>query len=475
MAKRRRRTSIAGLRWRDGIAYYERSHGRLKAGRVFKSLGIRGDEGLALTYASALNTLCERGDWAVVDRWARGEIHITDIARAVREGEYGALKRLTAQGTLLGEAVEKFLQRSAGSNSKRTHHTYSVACGHLEKKLGADYPMALLTTTDAMTFLHADKETSGNVPWSTRTQSSNRTIYKALWSHVIESEREAAKIAGVYPTVTENPWKNAKIQKARQSRHAFLSPDQWADLIAHSEVVDTREAAFLGIACLAGLRQQEIAHLRTTTDVDLLAGVIHVVDRKGDEEWVAKHEHSQRTVPIVPALRNLIERHMDLGFAGERYMFRVYERDEPISAMTAQDWCRRAFKAAGIRYGRNTGDGLTLHSLRHTFATWMAQRAIPFHVIAQLMGNTAAVVMKHYAHHAPGDITKAMQIIAENAAFSHHPIKKVARLRRSGTSGASQDRSSTEPTRHTEPSNNNKLAASGKRRSTNRNGKGARK
>lgn len=471
--KRRRRSGIAGLRWRDGIAYYEKAHGRLKNGRVFKSLGVRGDEALAMTYASALNTLCERGDWAVVDRWARGEIHITDIARAVREGDYAALKRLTAQGTLLGAGVEAFLQLSEGSNSPKTWRTYSVSCGHLLKHLGSDYPMALLTKNDAQSFLTSDKETSGYVPWSARTQGSQRTIYKALWSHVIEAEKEAAKMAGAHPTVTENPWKNVKLQPARTTRHGFLTPDQWSHLMSRPEVVDTREAAFLGIACLAGLRQQEIAHLRTSLDVDLVAGVIRVSDRKGDEAWVAKHEHSQRTVPIVPALRSLIERHLELGFAGERYMFRVYSRDEPISNQTALDWCERCFTAAGLRYGRK-GDALTLHSLRHTFATWMAQRSVPFHVIAQLMGNTAAVVMKHYAHHAPGDIEWAMAVIAENAAISRTELQKPLRYRTRLTSGASHERNKLGAVGNPEPKKNNKLAASNGRKAAKRSRKKAR-
>jgi integrase len=409
MPRSRRRKPVAGVRWRSGVAYFEKEHKRLAGGRIYRTLGTS-DETLAAEYAGALATLMQRGDWHVIEAWRDGSLHITDIARIVREGDYAKLRKLSTTGTRLGEAVERFLRRSEATLTEKSAGTYRYGMDLLLEHFGAGLPMATLTTEQAEAFLHGPKASNQDEVWSANTQASARTMYKALWQMVIDEEAEAAHIADASPTVVLNPWRPARVPKRRQTRHAFLSAEQWRTLIDHPEVVGTREAAFLGCACLAGLRQMEIVHLRPGMDVD--SSVIRVQDRKGEEAWSTKTENGQREVMVVAELGRLIDRHVQLGFSGERYLFRAYGEDRPISHTAAIKWTRRAFEAAGIRYGRK-GDALTLHSLRHTFGTWMAQDGVPFHVIAELMGNTAEVVMWTYAHHAPHDLDKAMDSIRQ--------------------------------------------------------------
>lgn len=411
-----RQQGTTGLRWRGANAYYERAHPRLETGRIVKALGTQ-DAELAESYVGALKLLSDRGDWHVIERWRRDEVHISDIMRAVREGEYQKLRRLSADGTRLGDAVERFMQRTAATQKSKTEHTYRMATNLLVAKLGKDFPMAHLTVEQAEKWLHSPKKSAGGKVWSARSQGNARVICGALWQMVIEDEAEAARQHDAAPVVTLNPWKRAKVPEQRTTRHGFLSPERWQSLIAHPEVAGTREAAFLGCACLAGLRQMEIVHLRTGEDVDFTKGVVRVQDRKGGEAWTAKKARSQRDVPMVADLRALLERHVALGFSGERYFFRAWERDKPVTSMAALAWTKRAFEVAGIRYGR-TGDALTLHSLRHTFASWLAQEAVPFHVIADLMGNTAPVVISTYAHLSPNDKDRAMKIIQDKASRS---------------------------------------------------------
>lgn len=404
----------AGVRWRGGRAYYEREHARLAGGRIAKTLGTR-DPDLAHQYAAALNTLTERGDWGVLERWRDDEVHVTDIARAVRDGDYQKLRRLSAEGTRLGDAIDRFERRTAATLKPKTLEGYSGLLGLLRAARGDDYPMALETRESAEAFLHEPKATAGGHVWQPATQGIARTVYGALWKMVIEDEAEAARKSDLNPAVTDNPWKRTKVPELRTTRHEFLQPAQWRALVAHPDVAGTREAAFLGCACLAGLRQQEIANLRTGTDVDLAKGVLRVQDRKGKHAWTAKKSAHQRDVPIVPALRELLERHVEQGFAGERFFFRGFTADRPIAPQTAKQWTVRCFKAAGIRYGRKDG-ALTLHSLRHTFGSWLALDGVPFHVIASLMGNTPAVVMRVYSHLAPSDRVAAMQRVQERVS-----------------------------------------------------------
>jgi len=46
----------------------------------------------------------------------------------------------------------------------------------------------------------------------------------------------------------------------------------------------------------------------------------------------------------------------------------------------------------------------SFHALRHTFASRLAMKAVPMHVIAAALGNKEAICAKHYAHLAPSYI-----------------------------------------------------------------------
>ena len=411
---RRTTPQVPHVRNRGGRAYYERVHPKIDGGRVYRSLSCEYGTQAASARASALDTMGERGDWHVINRWKRGEVDITEVARAVREGDYAKLNRISAEGTRLGAAVEAFMRRTEATRKPNTAKAYRSATDMLLAKLGADFPMAMLTTEQAEAFLHAPKQHADGDVWAPRTQGSARTIYKALWSMVIENEAEQAAQMNAAPVVIKNPWRRARVPESRATRHAFLEPEQWRALITHPSVVNRPYAAMLGVACLAGLRVGEVIQLRTDKDVDMESGVVRVQDRKGEREWTAKHRNSQRDVPIVPELRALLEDHIGRGYAGARYFFHVWDRDEPMTDQTARQWVKRCFRAAGLRYGRKR-DGLTPHSLRHTFGSWLAREGVPFHVISKLMGNTPEVVMRFYAHLAPKDEDRAMRVISAAA------------------------------------------------------------
>jgi integrase len=400
-----------GVRWRKGRAYYECEHRRLVGGRLFVTLETR-DQELAETRAAALNALKDRGDWAVIERLRSGELHITDIARAAREGEWNTLRRL--EGTRLGQAVDKWLRETEATHplKPQTARLHRYALDALLGARGRDCRMANETRESAAAFLHEPKPSNRGESWAANTQRANRTIYTALWKMVIEDEAEAARPLGLMPATTDNPWRRVKVPKVRATRHAFLTPEQWARLIDHPKVRDTPTAAFLGVCCLAGLRQAEATYLRPTTDVDFASGLLHVQDRAGRHAWTAKVDTTQRDIPMVPALRRLLERHVELGFAGERFFFRLAGKDAPISSDTTAEWCKAAFEAAGIRYGRRE-DSLTLHSCRHTFGTWLTLDGVPFTVTASLMGDDPRTVMFYYAHYAPSDRDAAMARIQE--------------------------------------------------------------
>ncbi|HEX7117449.1 MAG TPA: hypothetical protein VF212_01595, partial [Longimicrobiales bacterium] len=159
--KRPARSPVPGLQRRGSRAYYVRtlpravSVDRERGDRISKSLEAEWGSEAAVSRAGAVNTLWERGDWPVLRRWAAGEVHVTELVRAVREGDYDRLKRLNADGYLLGRAVEEHLRRTEATRSVRTHEIHRTACEALVAHFGADRPMHTVTTAEAEAFLHA--------------------------------------------------------------------------------------------------------------------------------------------------------------------------------------------------------------------------------------------------------------------------------------------------------------------------------
>lgn len=66
-----------------------------------------------------------------------------------------------------------------------------------------------------------------------------------------------------------------------------------------------------------------------------------------------------------------------------------------------------ALKAAGLEH-----TGATLHDLRHTYASWLAQDGVPLGRIAELRGHRSITTTEIYAHFATAradDIAYAMR------------------------------------------------------------------
>lgn len=148
---------------------------------------------------------------------------------------------------------------------------------------------------------------------------------------------------------------------------------------------------FVAIALDTAARRKSIETLRWD-QVDLAAGVINYA---GD----GKRQKNKRRVPVPISnrLRPVLER---------AFSEKVSEwvLDTPYSVQHHFDRLQtRAMQEIGAKF-----EGLTIHSLRHTWATLAARAGVDLFRVAGVLGDTIATVERAYAHHCPDHLRSAV-------------------------------------------------------------------
>lgn len=340
---------------------------------------------------ASLWKLLERGDVDVVEAVRERRIHVAEVDHAVREGSYDELKRRAAQKAgPLPQAIDKAIAELEGSRELGTIGTYRVAGNALLFHFGDARMMDEITREELRDFLHADKATGK--PWTSNTKRQLAITCRRIW-----------QLAGADVEV----WKGIELPKMRKTRVVFLSPEEWRKVIAANDRMP--HAAVLGLGCLAGLRGGEIANLRTGVDLDLERRIIRIQPRQGAYPWKPKNDRAIRDVPISEELIGILQFHAET-YAGEKYFVRVAGKDEPMHVNIIGRWTKVAMRRGGLTYGRKL-NGYTAHTMRHTFASWLAQRDVQLLKIAALLGDTPEIVASTYAHLTPRDLDRAVGVI----------------------------------------------------------------
>lgn len=366
----------------------------------------------------AVRRLVDLGEFDVLQLVRDRKIRIDELAQRVEAGTWADLRPAAAGDYPLQVWVDRMLERVP----RASYEGYASTFRRLVEHFGPAFPMATLTRDQALAFLHAPKHSNGNKPWEAGTRNLARIRCGALWDVAMYAAQEEADRQDRRSGFRRNPWKAAQGSRGTKEdirpRKAYLQPEQWDRLIG--SVRGTRRALLYGLCCLAGLRKQEALQLRTGIDVELSdggGGRVRIQPRDGELAWKPKTARSVRDVPITPELRALIEEHIASGHAGVRYLIRGERRDAPVHANTADEWVKSDFPAAGLKHGRS-GDGFTLHSLRHTYASWLVQMDAPTLKVATMMGDTVAMVERVYGHLAPADLARTALLIDQKLQAS---------------------------------------------------------
>ena len=161
-----------------------------------------------------------------------------------------------------------------------------------------------------------------------------------------------------------------RIPYARTPRKlpVILSADE---VVRFLEAVSSlKSRAALTTAYAAGLRASEVAGLMIA-DIDSARGVIRVRHGKGAKD---------RDVMLSTQLLVILRTYWRLA-RPRRFLFPGRDEDRPISPTVLHAACRSAVEAAGL------SKRVTLHTLRHSFATHLLENGADIRIIQALLGH----------------------------------------------------------------------------------------
>ena len=173
-----------------------------------------------------------------------------------------------------------------------------------------------------------------------------------------------------------------------------MSPDETKRLLAVANSLKVRVLLSLGYGC--GLRASEVVRLKVK-HIDSAQKIIRIEQSKSRKD---------RNVMLSPELLDLLRqwwkarpsRH-DAGTPRqERWLFPGNRRGKPMTTRQLNRLFHQAAEAAGIK------KRVTLHALRHSFATHLLERGTDIRIIQALLGHDKLDTTARYTRVATGMI-----------------------------------------------------------------------
>ena len=168
---------------------------------------------------------------------------------------------------------------------------------------------------------------------------------------------------------------------------AVMAPD---DVVRFLKAVADLKMRTLFIAIYAaGLRVSEAVNL-TARDIDSVRMVIIIRQAKGRKD---------RYVMLSEQLLGILRAYWKQAHL-QHLLFPGPDRSRPITTRSVQRACRQAVEAAGL------DKSITVHTLRHSFATHLLEQGVDIHVIQDLLGHRNIASTTRYARVAINTIRK---------------------------------------------------------------------
>jgi len=146
-------------------------------------------------------------------------------------------------------------------------------------------------------------------------------------------------------------------------------------------ITNTKHRVMISLIYACGLRRGELLNLKPG-DIDSRRGVLMIRQSKGKKD---------RIVPVSEKLVTILREYY-LMYKPQSYLFEGQVKGEQYSASSMQKIIKEACVKAGVR------KPVTLHWLRHSYATHLLEAGTDLRYIQELLGHSSSRTTELYTH-----------------------------------------------------------------------------
>jgi len=203
-------------------------------------------------------------------------------------------------------------------------------------------------------------------------------------------------LIGVYKIVQvdilKRDWETIKVKRPRRTKKlpVVLSKQEVQALI--NTTANIKHKAILMLAYSAGLRLNEILHIKPSA-IDSARMQVHVVQGKGKKDRYTIL--SGKALDILRQYYKLVR--------PARYLFEPQgHKGEHLSEQTLNSIIKASAAKAGLK------KQISFHTLRHCFATHLLENGVNLRLIQQFLGHTSLKTTAIYLHLANIEIASVV-------------------------------------------------------------------
>lgn len=227
---------------------------------------------------------------------------------------------------------------------------------------------------------------------------TRRGIGKRSMARALSAVRTLYRYLHLTEVVEANPARAVGTPRRERYLPTYLDRGQADRLFAQAEsaaarggFADVRNLAILELFYSTGMRLSELRGLNRL-DLDLIGQQAKVRGKGRKERIVPIGEHATRALRAYDARReDLVHA---IGATADRAAVFLNQRGERISARGVQSAVTRML--AGVDPGG--GGGLSVHSLRHSFATHLLDAGADLRAVQELLGHASVSTTQIYTH-----------------------------------------------------------------------------
>src|SRR2546423_2854238 len=207
----------------------------------------------------------------------------------------------------------------------------------------------------------------------------------------MSANREYFRFLEGIGVITKSPTMGIETPKREKNGRQVLRSDEYTKMLSLAGV-NPRDYAILQVFLQTGIRVSELAHLRIE-DIDFIKPAISVRGKGSVEREIALEKKG------IHALKSY------LAVRGESFSSRVFlnYQGEPIS--------ERGIRKLVVKYRKEAGitKKASCHTLRHTFATYKAEKGVSPFQLQQWLGDGNLNTTQIYVHLGNPNAKKVME------------------------------------------------------------------